>query len=201
VAGLHEGRTRAELCARFEDFLSWFRPRSFGELLNLSLSRFVPLWVYPWQRGRKLNPGNGWMEDLNQVPDILTHFCEKGIRRSRIEEEYSWLDRAYRTISSEGYKPEQFSYLEVFELKDGSQSVFILKDGNHRLSALAALKHTEVLVKRSTRETVDLAQSGRWPQVLAGNYSLEDAIAVFRVYFSGVAAFQRSSQPARILPT
>lgn len=199
VVGLHQGQSLDDLRQRFEDFLMYFRPRGFGEMFNIELSRHIPLWIYPWHRGQEFSLDNGWLSDLDKVPDIITHFCEQGIKRSRIEEEYFWLERAYATISAHGYQPYSNSFAEAFELKNEGESVFIITDGNHRISALAALGYQEVKIKLSRRAQVNGKNYKEWPQVRLGTYSEQDALDIFNVYFVGVDGFRRSSQPARIL--
>lgn len=199
IVGLHENVPLVELRRRFEDFLMYFRPRNFGEVFGIQLSRHVPLWVSPWHNGQSINPNNGWLDNLDEVPDIITHFCERGIKRSRIEEEYFWLERAYTAISTQGYRPHDNSFVEAFELNKGSESVYILTDGNHRLSALAALGHEEVMIKVSHSVRWNGENHRKWPQVRLGTYSEQDAIRLFNVYFVGVNGFRRSNQPAKIL--
>jgi hypothetical protein len=199
IVGLQQGGDRAVLRARFEDFLLHFRPRDLGELLQVPLSRQVPMWVFPWDARAPIRPNGGWIETAAGVEDIITHFSEQGIQRSKIAGEYFWLERAFDTIAAQGYRPEQFSYINVLELRDGHESVYIVKDGNHRLSSLVAFGQTHVLVSRDPRETVDVARCGRWPHVMSGLYSPADARALVRAYFQGVGEFRRSPIPATIL--
>lgn len=199
IVGLQQGVDRAVLRARFEDFLQHFRPRHLGELLQVPLSRPVPMWVYPWDARAPIRPNGGWIETAAAVEDIITHFSEQGIQRSKIAGEYFWLERAFDTIAAEGYRPEQFSYIDVLELRDGADSVYIVKDGNHRLSSLVAFGRTHVAVSRDANEIVDLSRCARWPHVVSGLYSVADARALVRAYFEGVTGFPRAAVPAAIL--
>ena len=199
IVGLHQGVDRSVLRGRFEDFLQHFRPRDLGELLQVPLSRTVPMWVYPWDARAPIRPNGGWLETAASVEDIITHFSEQGIQRSKIACEYFWLERAFDTIGSMGYQPDAFSYINVLELRDGGDSVYIVKDGNHRLSSLAAFGHTHVVVSRDANETVDVRQCHTWPHVVSGLYSAADARALFRAYFTGVVDFPRAAVPAAIL--
>lgn len=198
ILALNGGAPLKVIRERFEDFLRFYRPRSFGDVFGLRLPLHIPLWVYPWEHGNQFRSDQGWMKELDQVPDIITHFCELGIKRSRIEEEYTWLERAHKVISTRGYQPEIYGYITVFELKDTDQSIYIVKDGNHRLSTLVALGHNQVCVKRISAECVDREQCRSWPQVVNGNYLLEDALAIFDIYLKGVDGFIRSKIPAMI---
>jgi hypothetical protein len=199
IVGMHQGIDRAVLRDRFEDFLVHFRPRDLGELLQVPLSRKVPMWVFPWDAGAPICPNGGWLETAVSVEDIITHFSEQGIQRSKIAGEYFWLERALDTIATMGYQPEEFSYIDILELRDGNESVYIVKDGNHRLSSLVAFGHTHVVVSRDANETVDLTRCARWPHVVSGLYTVADARALFRAYFTGVAGFPRAVVPAAIL--
>lgn len=199
IVGLHLGLDREVLRDRFEDFLRYFRPRDFGDLLQVPLSNSVPLWAYPWDADATIRPNGGWLDNVEDVPDIITHFSEQGIQRSKIEGEYVWLEGAYKTIATMGYQPRRFSYITVFELRDHDGSVFIVKDGNHRLSSLVAFGHTHVLVARDERETIDLSTHARWPHVVSGLYSAAEALALSRAYFRGVGDFPRSTSAATIL--
>lgn len=199
IVGLHEDVPLVELRRRFEDFLIYFRPRNFGEVFGIELSRHIPLWVYPWQHSQNFDPQNGWLSDLDEVPDIITHFCEQGIKNSRIEEEYFWMERAYATISANGYQPYDNSFVEAFELDTGNERVYILTDGNHRVSALAALGHREVMIKVTRTIRWNGENHRQWPQVRLGTYSEQDASRLFNVYFVGVNGFRRANQPAKII--
>jgi len=199
IVGLHRGVDRAALRDRFEDFLRYFRPRDLGELLQVPLSGQVPMWVYPWDANAPIRPNGGWLDDPANVVDIITHFCDRGILRSKVDREYFWLEGAHNTIATMGYQPRRFSYITVFELRDGGESVFIVKDGNHRLGSLVAFGHTHVLVARDECDIIDVSRHAGWPHVVSGLYSPADAVALFRKYFQGVDDFPRSARPATIL--
>ncbi|MHB8835451.1 MAG: hypothetical protein ACYC9Y_07060 [Candidatus Methylomirabilia bacterium] len=197
--GLHQDVPRGELQQRFEDFIRYFRPRTFGEVFDIDLSQRVPLWCYPWSAAACANPDRGWLAEPDEVPDIITHFCEKGVLRARIAEEYRWLEGAYESISKRGYRPCENSYVEAFELNNGNESVYVLTDGNHRVSALAALGHRDVMIRitQSVRWNGDSYRN--WPRIRDGTYGVKDAMALCAVYFVGVNGFRRSERPAAIL--
>jgi hypothetical protein len=199
IVGLHEGKPFGELQKRFIDFLMYYRPRDFAEVFDIELTRHLPLWLYPWDRSRRFNPNNGWLDNLDEVPDIITHFCERGIKRSRIEEEFFWLERAYSSISKQGFNPQKNTYIEALEFSKGNEKVYLLTDGNHRVSALAALGYKEVMIKVKESIQWDGENHRKWFQVRFGKYSEQDAINLFNVYFVGVNGFRRSNQPAKII--
>ncbi|UAJ71508.1 hypothetical protein IQE94_10030 [Synechocystis sp. PCC 7339] len=199
IFGLHQKIPKDVLRKKFQDFLIFYRPQSFGDLLNIKTSRHIPLWIYPWHKTTVFDPQNGWIQDINNVPDIITHFCEKGIKKSKIEQEFLWLENAYQSISKHGYQPKNHSFIQVFEIRKDNQNVFIVKDGNHRLSALSALGQKNVLVKKSLLESVDTKNIEGWEQIKAGNYTKQDAILLCDSYINGVNTVKPSFKPAQLL--
>jgi hypothetical protein len=113
IIGLHKKKSVDKLRKDFEDFLMFYRPQNFGEVFNIEFSKDIPLWLYPWQGGCDFNPSNGWLEDINKVPDIITHFCKQGIKKSRIDEEYFWLEQAYYLMFKIGYQPKKILYSSI----------------------------------------------------------------------------------------
>ncbi len=199
IKGLHQRQPINQLRKEFEWFLMHYRPQNFGDVFGLQLANNIPLWLYPWNNSNDFPLNNGWIENIDEVPDIITHFCGQGIKRSQILQEYFWLERAYKEISNSGYQPLKYSYIEVIELKKKNQSVFIVKDGNHRLSALSALGHIEVKVKMYLFEQIKEEKYCKWRQISIGKYTEKDALAVFNSYFVGIDSFIPSSQPALII--
>jgi len=221
VVGLHRGVPQQELRRKFEEFIVWNRPRNFADALDIQINASIPLWSYPWEGPVPEN--HGWHLGLDEIPDILTHFCEAGVKRSRIEEEYLWLHRAYQSIKHNGYRPKDqsrtffgdtgekyvvrqnndgpkgHSYIKVREMTDGFTRVYLVEDGNHRLSALVALGVGEVLVEHLPRETVYLSDLPNWPQVKSGIYLPTEAEQLLRAYLQGVEDFPRSLVPATLL--
>lgn len=197
IVGLHQGIPTAELRRRFEDFICWYRPRNFAETFGITINPAIPLWSYPWSG--PVPPNHGWHLGLDAIPDILTHFCAAGVKRSRIEEEYSWLHRAYESIKQHDYQPQAHSYLKVREMTDGQSRAYLVEDGNHRLSALVALGVRDVLVQQLPIDTVALAQLPTWPQVQSGYYLPAEAEQLLRVYLRGMDGFPRSAVPATMI--
>ena len=197
IVGLSRGVPERELQLKFEEFILWNRPRNFAELLGIPIDPSIPLWSFPW--GPPAPKNTGWHLGLNELPDILTHFCEEGVKRSRMTEEYLWLRRAYESIKQNGYRPDEHNYITVVEMTDGVTNCYVLEDGNHRLSALVALDVKEVLVQYQPSKTVSLVNVHAWRQVKGGHYQAGDAERVLRAYLQGVNDFPRSSTPATIL--
>jgi hypothetical protein len=182
------------------DFLRHYRPRHFGEALGATLSGRHGLWHYPWARRKPAN--DGWFADPLGYPDIITQFCEEGILWFRIEQEFFWLERAVYSIRRHGYRPEPGVVITARRLvrADGTEA-FLILDGNHRISALAALGHAEVELCYLPIATVRESKLAGWRQVGSGGYTREDARAVLQAYFNGNPHWRTTEQPAPILET
>ena len=46
----------------------YYRPRNFGEVFGLQLPEHIPFWVYPWASGNYIDPDNGWLQEIDEVP-------------------------------------------------------------------------------------------------------------------------------------
>jgi hypothetical protein len=77
--------------------------------------------------------------------------------------------------------------------------VFLVLDGNHRLSALSALQCKEVEVKQSRGTRVLRSDAASWPMVRNGSIGIEDALAIFDGYFSGVSRPLQLADPVSIV--
>lgn len=182
----------------FVGFLRQYRPRDLGEALGVSLEGKPALWHFPWARH---NPtGDGWFEDPVGFPDIVTQYCREGILWFRIEQEFFWLERAIYSIRRHGYReiPHQGITAQRFVRADGGEA-FLILDGNHRLSALAALGHETVKITYLPRATVSESAIKSWPQVRRGNYAEPDARAVLLAYFEGNKRWRTTTVPAPLL--
>lgn len=90
------------------------------------------------------------------------------------------------SIRAHGYlsSPEPDESIVVTEFVLGEESLaFQVQSGVHRASVLAALgwRHIPVIVGR----VVDSRDAPRWPKVVSGKYSVEDAEKFFRLVVSG----------------
>jgi hypothetical protein len=194
---LSRGSSVTSARRRFVDFLRHYRPRHLGEALGLALSREYPLWGYPWRVG---DPPPAWRKDPDECPDILTHFSPTGILSYRIDEEFVWLERALVRLRREGYRPSTQGRAVGTELRAKGGSTYLLTDGNHRVSALAALGMQRVLLARALRTPVVCEdQVERWPGVRRGRYTVDDALRVFAAYRSGNHSYRTTEQPAPLL--
>ncbi|HEY4246047.1 MAG TPA: hypothetical protein VGM64_04270 [Lacunisphaera sp.] len=202
VIALSNGESLQQVRERFEDFLQHYRPENFGEALGISLTRAYPMWEFPWfPRSVRSCEKGGWFNSPSDVPDIITHFSKAGISRHRIDEEFSWLERAYFSIREVGYQPSRFAgHISALKLiNDDGDSRYLILDGNHRMSALVALGISRVTVAYRIHMTVRVSRYAKWPQVVAGFYSKEDARRVFEVYFLGNLSPRTTENAAPII--
>lgn len=180
------------------EFLRHYRPETFGDAVGVTLKGRHGLWHFPWSK--HLPENNGWFEDPLGYPDIVTQFCAEGILWFRIEQEFFWLERAFYSIRRHGYKPGGVGGVIGWRFRraDGEEA-FLLLDGNHRVSALAALGHATVELMYFPRATVRETEAARWPQVASGLFSAADARNVFNAYFEGNAKVRTTEVAARLL--
>lgn len=180
------------------DFFRKYRPRDMGAALGVALRKPRRLWDFPWV----LKPMDidAWMADPLDLPDIVTHYSEAGVPWYRIEQEFYWLDGAYRSIASRGFRPELGGMIAALRMvRSNGEEAFLILDGNHRLSALSALGHTHVTLTHLQRSTVREDRIGKWPRVASGDYDEEDARAVFSAYFDGNAKWRVSDSPVSFI--
>jgi len=199
IEGLVRGEDSKTVRQRFVEFLRHYRPEHFGEALGVNLSRKYPLWLYPW--GRRSGSG-GWHSMPEECPDVLTHFSRQGISNKKIEIEFRWLETALTSIQTYGFRPERFnSFILARKLERvGGDSVYLILDGNHRISVLGTLGIAELPVRYLQISTVYEADIEKWPYVRNGTYTREDARLVFQGYFHGNSTGRTTDQPAALSP-
>jgi hypothetical protein len=198
----HRGVPFLEVRRRFVDFLRYYRPNHLGEALGINLDTHYPLWAYPWRFLSKedRSPTFGWHKKPEEIEDIITHYSEYGIISYLIDQEFFWQERALSLIARNSYQPEKYSYVKTLELRRVDQSfAHILIDGNHRVSALSALGYKSVVVLRDKSMIIMESDLEKWPEVKSGRMSLEDARAIFEVYFHGNHSWRTTKKPASII--
>lgn len=202
VVALLRGDDLSDVRHRFTNFLQHHRPRDIGEALCLDLTSRYPLWLFPWSRQNAVGAvSGGWHEEPADCPDLLTHFSEQGILRSRIEEEFDWMEKALSSVQNHGYNPRRFrSWIESRQLvHDDNRSAWLIEDGNHRLAVLSALNTTAVEVRYFPSRTVHRKAASKWPLVQSGVFNQSDAIQIFDAYFRDAPTPPRSTNPTPIV--
>jgi hypothetical protein len=200
IRGILSGVPRATLRADLRDFLVHFRPKDLGEALSVPLERPPPLWQLPWRRIDATTP-RGWRDTAAEIPDVLTHFSVQGVPEQRIIDEHGWLEGAWAAIGREGYQPERYSYIRAFELQGEARSAYLVADGNHRLSCLAAMGQDKVKVILAPVRTARRRLSAIWPAVREGRIAEADALRIFDAYFRGNPTPHRAPTPATVAST
>lgn len=189
VLKLHQGVDQADIRFEFENFLKWYRPKDFGQALGVKLDRRYPLWLFPWSRAwkfimPKLNAG--WCVSKKDIPDIITHFSEEGIPKCMVEQEIKWLDGTYKSIADQGYLPDKYGCPRgKLMLGKGGQRAILIVDGNHRISALSALKYSSLQIIYARWNVIDINALETWHGVRSGFFSKDDAERIFLAYFNG----------------
>ena len=194
IVGLHSGLYLNLLKENFNNFLIRYRPENLGEALGINLSKKYPLWCYPWNSCCKF--GNGWVPKLENVPDVMTHFCDLGIPITLVEQEYFWHQRAYNNIKVNGYQPQKHGYVELMEIVVKSKRCYIVLDGNHRVSALSALGFKSVCAKIT--HIYNIQNVHVFPQVEKMAMSENDAITIMQKYIDGVTDRPIVGKPSKI---
>jgi hypothetical protein len=189
---------------RFIEFLLYYRPKHMSEALGfIKLSKEYPLWLYPWQSFHPsiFKPKRCWLDKPEDIPDILTHFCEQGILSYRIDQEFLWGEQALYSIAKKGYIPEKYdSFITTLQLlKEDGTSTYILLDGNHRVSAMSALGYKRIQVRQSYKSIVLEKNLSKWGSVIKKIYEVDDALLIFNAYFSNNFNYQTTNYPATII--
>lgn len=172
----------------FVNHLITFRPTCFGSLFGDRRLDGKPLWLYPWSGpgGRDESSGlpSGWLESPEDVPDVMTHFSPAGIPREMIESESQWSSNTVTSIRLHGYQPKAFSPIQAVRIARNRDEFYIVVDGNHRLSALAALQVTHARVQ--VVKSFDVSRPKTLPGVRSGAYSPGEVDVLFYHYLIGL---------------
>jgi hypothetical protein len=180
AVALSQGENKDVLRASFAENVLSCRPSTMSQMLGLDLEG-IPMWAFPWSYsfGMPRKP----IVDPAENPDIICHYCEKGVLASHVNREFHWLENAFANISGKGYKPETYSYIHCLELVGESSTSYLVLDGNHRVSALHATGARQIAITVSATARVSRASHYRWPRVLTGTYGIAKALQVFDRYF------------------
>lgn len=172
-------------------YLSQFKPSSICDLVSCSKDCSLPLFDYPWGSFSKLkhakikNPKN-------------SRFCGPSSDEF-IFEELKRILLLKKELVSDGYKPNKYpnSFISGTWLIDNSlkRKKFVVMQGNHRLAILAHLGINKIPV-RSTRlaiSSVSKNDISRWPAVVSGKCSEDDAEKIFNFFFENNGHHVRST--------
>lgn len=178
VAQLHANKNIQDIRAQFIKRLLGNRSLDFGNTLGINLTKKYKNWDFPWNLS---NTAKDYKSFEN--PDIVCHTSLDGILVSHINREFRWLEDAYHSISQQGYLPDKYGYVNLLQLSGKSSNSYIVLDGNHRISSLAALGIKEFKATIIKRIKLNERLFILWPGYLFKNYTLRDAKAIFNRYF------------------
>lgn len=161
-----------------------FHPKSTFDILPQGTTKFYPpYWVYPWGSffsNRDTVPRRGTLE---------TRFCGPS-DISLIADEFNRMVTIYNKLKEEGYRPWAYGNKPITGIiieDEKKNTKMVILGGNHRLAALATLGHTHVPIRlddRSDRPFLREKNVRKWHFVKTGECSIEDALKIFRVYFT-----------------
>jgi hypothetical protein len=196
---LAAGMPLEDVRRRFVDYLLRYRPTGLADAFGITLSQHQPLWRLPWRDPDRALGDPGWVDSPDAVVDVMSFFCAAGVPQRVLEREFAWHENAFRRMRDEGYQPDQHDHIRVREFRRGQESVFLVLDGNHRLSSLSALGVEQVEVRQAPGTRVLRSEVASWPLVRRGVVTREDALAVFDAYFTGVLTPPQLDVPAAIV--
>jgi hypothetical protein len=114
--------------------------------------------------------------------------------------EYQRIVSVYDSIRERGYVPaaQRDAHIYGHLLIDGDDWCVLLRNGNHRASALVALGWTRIpVLVISGTETPRRLEAAHWPNVRNGVFTLDQATAVFDRVFAGTrpSRYMHTSDP------
>ena len=180
IVGLASGRDIQDLRHAFAQAMLRTAPRTMSEALGIDIDD-IPPWQFPWDPA----PRAAWQPIVDPAlnPDIVCHACEAGVLASHINREFAWLEASFRSIKTDGYRPQALGYIRCLCFIAGEESSYLVLDGNHRIAALHAIGVRNVSVKLAPRP-VRRAEVERWPRVKDRTYDKTSALRVFDRYFA-----------------
>lgn len=120
------------------------------------------------------------------IEDGFKHFGPVGAQKGELE--FTRLIRVADSIARHGFRidPKGEDNIWVAMLLDGDNYRFFQEGGgNHRIAALAALRHKEVVVQIRARYIIRRGEAKWWPMVRKGWLTELEALTVFDRIFRG----------------
>lgn len=196
---------RVSISSDLHEYFSEFAPKDFSELLGLPFRTSPNIArLKPWEGPLPWEPLSQSKSRQTSFGDVAGHEGFQHGFRLTIEDGWTWCGPVSRKKLALETK-RLGSLLERVErhgfrrsnLDDGDiKGVILAKEtgdwvwqsfsGQHRAAVLSALGHEVAPVRVSNIIWVDEAVS--WPWVVSGEYSLDDALAVFDRVFSGASS-------------
>lgn len=156
-----------------------FCPNDTFQAFNINASHGdLPLFVYPWGAFRK---------NYNEDKDVTkSRFCGPS-SDDFILHEFNHIISLYESILSNGYSILKWANVlaGTYLIDRSGQYRFVVLQGNHRISVLAALGKTKVLVRTMPGycEKVEEIKSNNWENVVNGRCEIAMAEQIFSQFF------------------
>ncbi len=200
--GLAKGADIRELRARYLRFLRYYRPVDSAQAWGLpALNAGLPLWIFPWKRALpgEFTGRRDWYDSPALCRDLLTTFSEAGLLSYRIEEEWTWSERAHQSLRLYGYQPARGTLRAHTLFAADGREAHLLMDGNHRAAALCAQGIEKVRISSERRYQIYETQVDEWPGVTSGQFSRAAALQIFHRFIDGNDCSVTTDVPAPIL--
>ncbi len=179
IVGISRGVDLQVLRLQFVKRIIGTRTTNFAETLGIVLSKKAQNWDYPWNMRTTKTDFTAFNN-----PDIVCHTSTDGkILISHLNREFTWLENAFANIKNEGYLPEKNSYITVLKLVSQEKNSYIVLDGNHRISTLAALGISHCKMRVLTKFLLHENLHYLWFGYLFRQYTTQDSLSIFLRYF------------------
>ncbi|CAC9500093.1 hypothetical protein [uncultured Gammaproteobacteria bacterium] len=178
IVGLSQGVDLQKLRLEFVERILGMRSLNFFKTLHLNQTSEAINWDFPWAWGQAKDSYSALTN-----PDIICHTSTDGILASHINREFVWLENSYKSIKENGYSPEKYGYIRLLELKKGKERSYIVLDGNHRISALAALNYSHCNAIIINNVFLRHCLFFLWPGYVFRGYKKKEAQNIFLRYF------------------
>lgn len=159
-----------------------FQPYGICDCLPPNSVKFTPPWgLYPWGSFKYGPTTFATNQDRTR--------CCGPSSLSVITDEFNRMKILYDGLKKEGYRPWSFgnNYISgiILETNENRRKMLVIH-GNHRLAALAALgcKFLPIRLFKGRIRHLKEKNVKKWHYVKTGQCSIEDAIKIFRLYFT-----------------
>ena len=170
LARLHQAYRPATL----QDIFLEDVPEPMEPLSELPPSR--PLFRYIWAVSPALIRKVG-----GDKPEKAGHHYFGPISEEKGRAQFDRLVATYRSIESEGFRPERYGPIMGYFIADDTKYRFVVGSGNHRLAALKVLGHTKVPVQLTHTHpaVVHRDRLDTWTVEQGGPFQRDTAYALF----------------------
>jgi len=184
AAALYAKSGSTDAATRFlYDEIAKFRPMTLAQsLFDSNEARYAPLNTLP-----ALTIFHPWNRKMQVVSGFLGQGSDtyKAVSRAKLAAKVKALTTLVDSLARLGYRPEEFGFVRGYFLLRNSEYRFLLTEGTHRVSSLAALGYERIEVRLARRQAavVDVADVDRWPHVRSGYCSRVLALQLVSRYF------------------